>query len=353
MERPAGVVDADLHNEVPDVRALFPYLAAHWREYIEQSGFKGPIDTAYPPRAPTSVRPDLRGDGARPATEVGRLVAEALEPWGTAIGILNCAYPVDSVHNPDAAAALASAVNDWQIAEWLEREPRLRASVVVPPQLPEVAAREIARVGGHPGFVQVLLPARSAAPYGNRRYLPIFEAAVAHDLVVGIVFGGAPGNPPTPVGWPTSYLEEYVGMAHVFQSQLISLICEGVFDRFRTLRVTLIEGGFTWLPSLLWRLDKDWKGLRREVPWVRRLPSEYVPEHVRFTLQPLDGPTDAAAWAQVFDQLGSVELLLFSTDYPHWQFDAPEAALPPGLPEATRRKIMESNARAWYRLGAA
>ena len=80
------------------------------------------------------------------------------------------------------AAALASAVNDWQIAEWLEPEPRLRASIVVPSQQPELAAREIDRVGGHPGFVQVFLPVRSAMPYGNRRYHPIYEAAVRHDL---------------------------------------------------------------------------------------------------------------------------------------------------------------------------
>ena len=215
-----------------------------------------------------------------------------LGPEQVAYGILNCAYAVDSLHNPDAAAALASAVNDWLAAEWLAHEPRLRASLVVPSQYPELAAREIERLGGHPGFVQVFLPVRSAAPYGNRCFHPLFAAAARHDLAVGIHFGGAPGNPPTPSGWPSFYIEEYAGMASVFQSQLLSLISEGLFDQFPTLRVALIESGFTWLPSLMWRFDKEWKGLRREVPWVRRLPSDYIREHVRLTLQPFDAPPD-------------------------------------------------------------
>src|SRR5262249_4518623 len=149
-----------------------------------------------------------------------------------------------------------------------------------------------------------ILPVRSAAPYGNRRYHPIYEAAVRHNLVIGLHFGGAPGNPPTPTGWPSYYIEEYAGMAQVFQSQLISLIVEGVFDQFPTLRVALIESGVTWLPSLMWRLDKEWKGLRREVPWVRRLPSDYIRDHVRLTIQPFDAPPGPRYVEQCIAQLG-------------------------------------------------
>ena len=87
--------------------------------------------------------------------------------------MLCCTYAVDSLHNPDAAIAFASAVNDWQVSEWLDKEPRLRGSIVVPSQQPTDAAREIERAARDRRFVQVLLPARSEAPYGDRRYLPI------------------------------------------------------------------------------------------------------------------------------------------------------------------------------------
>ena len=103
--------------------------------------------------------------------------------------------------------------------------------MVVPSAVPALAAAEIDRVGGDPRFVQVLLPVRSLMPYGNRNHLPTFEAAVRNDLAVALHFGGASGNPPTSTGWPTRYIEEYVDMASVFQSQLMNLIAEGVFDR--------------------------------------------------------------------------------------------------------------------------
>ncbi len=64
-----------------------------------------------------------------------------LDPLGIETAILNCLYAIDSLHNPEAAVAFASAVNDWQIAEWLDKELRLRGSIVVPAQLPELAAR--------------------------------------------------------------------------------------------------------------------------------------------------------------------------------------------------------------------
>ncbi len=107
------------------------------------------------------------------------------------------------------------------------------------------------------------------------------------------------------------------------------------------------ESGWTWLPSFLWRTNKIWRGLRAEVPWVKQPPATIVRDHVRFTLQPTDAPPDPAMLARTMEQVGSDEILLFSTDYPHWQFDGADV-IPDGLPAATIAKLMSENALKTY-----
>ena len=342
-----AVIDCDLHNAVPDRDTLLQYLPGHWQQYYRESGFVEPDADDYPVRAATSCVPELL-NGSSGIADLSALRRGALDPWATEVGILTCGYRVQSVQNEDLAEAVAVAANLWQVDRWLERDDRLRASLVVPSQNPQMAAKVIDQFGDHPGFVQVLLPVRSDAPYGTRRYDPIYAAAERHGLSIGIHFGGAPGFAPTPAGWPTTYIEEFSVMTVVFQAQLMSLVFGGAFARFPELRVVLIESGFTWLPAWMWRADQYWRSLRRETPWVTRPPSDYVREHVRLTLQPIHGPADDAHLLEVIEQLESEDLLMFSTDYPHWHFDTPEDALPRGLPTGLRTKILSENARSFY-----
>ncbi len=349
-DRSGALIDCDVHNTVPRVEALFPYLPPYWVDHVTQSVFKGASANYYPPNAPVTARPGSVPPDGPAGSSLALLREQVLDPLGVEVAILNCLYAIDSLHNPEAAVAFARAVNDWQIAEWLDREPRLRASIVVPVQLPELAAREIERVGDHPGFVQVLLPVRSEHPYGSRLFRPMWEAIARHGLVAGIHFGGAPGNPPFPSGWPSYYFEEYAGMAQVFQSQLASIVSEGVFDLFPTVRVALLESGFTWLPAFMWRFDKEWRNLRRLVPWVKQAPSEYMRRHMRLAIQPLDAPPSGHQMHQVIGQMGSEEMLLFASDYPHAHTADPEQVLLADLPAGLARKIRSENARGLYRL---
>lgn len=139
-------------------------------------------------------------------------------------------------------------------------------------------------------------------------------------------------------------------MAQVFQSQLASVISEGVLDLFPTVRIALLESGFTWLPAFMWRFDKEWRNLRRLVPWVKRAPSEYIREHVRLTIQPLDAPPAWRDMERTIAQIDGDQMFLFATDYPHMHSTNPLETLLPQLPDALARKIRYENARDLYGL---
>ena len=160
------MIDCDVHAAIDSIEQLFPWLDPHWREVAQTTQFRGPTDTAYPPGAATSLRPDLAAEPAA-RQEARRRARLALDPWDIETAILVCQYGTEACNNPDAAAALSTAANRWQVEEWLDREPRLRGSIVVPARPTGAAVEEIERVGGHPGFVQVLLPVRSLTPYGS------------------------------------------------------------------------------------------------------------------------------------------------------------------------------------------
>jgi predicted TIM-barrel fold metal-dependent hydrolase len=135
------------------------------------------------------------------------------------------------------------------------------------------------------------------------------------------------------------------------QASLISLVMEGVFERFPTLRVVSAENGFAWVPALCWRLDSIDALLHDEVPHLQRRPSEYIRDHVWFCTQPIEEPPRTLDLLWLIDQVGA-ERLLFATDYAHWDWDAPDAALPARLPALARRRIFYENARELYRLPA-
>ena len=342
-----GPIDCDVHPTVPSLGALFPYLDEVWRDNAVRRGFEPLVPISYPTRNPLSVRADWRDADGLGASDPVRLGREALDPFGTRLAILNCLYGAPVLFSDDLASAFSRAVNDWLAADWLTVDPRLRASIVVPQLNAERAVDEIERRAGDPRFVGVLLLVSGEVPLGRRQNWPIFAAAERHGLPIGIHAGSTYRHPVTPVGWPSTYIEDYVSQASAFASTLTSLVAEGVFAKFPDLTVVLMESGVSWLPAHLWRLTKFWKGLRSEVPWVSDPPISIVRERVRLTMQPMDAPDQPALLARLIEHIGSDEMLLFATDYPHWQFDGADA-LPPGLEAGLARKMMVDNPLRTY-----
>jgi predicted TIM-barrel fold metal-dependent hydrolase len=98
-------------------------------------------------------------------------------------------------------------------------------------------------------------------------------------------------------------------------------------------------------------LDSTWQKLRGEVPHVKRKPSEYMREHVWFTTQPLEEPErpqDTESVYEMFEEAGFADRLMFSSDYPHWDFDSPYKSVPTSFPIERRRRMLGRNASSLF-----
>ena len=246
--------------------------------------------------------------------------------------------------NPDIAAALASAINDWTLERWVRPYDCFKASILIAPQDAGQAVAEIDRLGDDDGFVQVLMGSASDRPFGHRSYHPIYEACVRHDLPLALHLGGedaGSSQPSTAAGHPTTYFEWYGSLPQSSMAHLLSMVCEGVFDRFPTLKVVLYESGIFWLPHLMWRFDKNWKAQRSETPWVTEPPSHYLSRNVFLTTYALEAAPPADL-RRGLEMVHAETQLLFSGNYPHWELGDPFEMIDP-IPAEMRRRILVDN----------
>ena len=282
------------------------------------------------------ARPDWRHSFGIARRRPRLIRRQALDPFGVRYAICNPLHGAVALFNDDMAAALCSAVNDWMAKELLDREPRLRASILVPAHEPGAGrARDRARRRDR-RFVQVLLLAMGEMPLGRRALLADLRrrrearAGDRHPRRQHLPRTRRPTS-----GWPSLPAWRTTSRnRRRSRSQLLSLVAEGVFQKFPTLKAGADRVGLHLAADACCGAPaKTWRGVRAEVPWIDRSPAEIVREHVRFTLQPVDAPTrrSGSRWRARWSTSAPTGMLLFSTDYPHWQFDG-EDVLPDGLP---------------------
>jgi predicted TIM-barrel fold metal-dependent hydrolase len=251
-----------------------------------------------------------------------------------------------AAYDPYLAAALCEATNRWLAADWLDAEPRLRAAALVPFLHPEAAAKEIARLAPDRRFVSVLTPLMGERPLGRREFWPIYRAMCDHGFALAVHAGSTYRHAPTQSGFLSYRVEEASLAPLAFASQVASLVAEGAFAEFPDLRVVLIDSGITWLPSLMWRMTKDWKGVRMEVPWVKEAPADIIARHVRLTTQAADMPADPAMVDRVLGQFDAATMLIHGSDFPRPHAQGP--ALPGWLPPHLHSAVAGDTARATF-----
>jgi predicted TIM-barrel fold metal-dependent hydrolase len=353
------LIDSDVHHQWASDAEILAYLPRRWQDILvapSRSSFPmGPPSIWVPHTNGTNLRIDAFGpNGGPPASDYETMRDQYLDPLNVHKAVLSFNIGLNGgLANMYLAKELVSAINDWNRDTWLARDDdRLTSVILVPSQDPLDAAREIRRVAGHPKIVEVLLVHNGLGkPFGHPVYHPIYEAAAEVGLPIGIHTGGeiwGGGAHPSAGGTPNSRLEYHTLFPQAMMHHATSLISHGVFEKFPSLRVLLIEAGVSWLPWLLWRMDAMFDGLRQESDWVRRLPSEYFRDHIRLTTQPLEMSPRPRQMVELLETLdGAQDMLCYASDYPHWDADDP-LIVANRLPKAWRPKLFYNNAAKFY-----
>lgn len=325
------IFDWDRHAAVSDYTELFPYMEASWAKHFERTEFLGSIvESSNHIRisdqwglAPVSAETGTEADASLLLPHQGL----AINAWADQVG----------------AAVFASAVNRYAREHWATG--RQSPVIVVSPHNSVWSAEEIRRRAGEGGFGAIALPFGPVL-FGSTHYNPVYEAASEVGLPIVAHYSGVEGRysgaAPLSGGVHYSAFSRKILMPQVAESNISSLAFEGAFERFPRLRFLFSGVGFTWLPNLLWRLDREWRTFRHDVPWVKQPPSSYVLERVWATTWPIREATLAGDWQRLFGDGSFRSRVVFGS---HDPFDGDSAAyLREQLGEADGNEVLGNGA---------
>lgn len=266
----------------------------------------------------------------QPSSETIRDVDDIVDPLCGELNIddviVNTLIKVDFVPETERAVQEMKASNEVLEECFLDLHDSVHGLFQLTTRDPDAAASEISRLSDNDNFVgAMVINGATEKPLGHDRYNPIYAAAERHG--VPIVFhssGKLPGHPDH--HFELTKLEKWMPihtlvhpLSHIYT--ITSLITNGVPEKFPDLDFVFLEGGLSWIPGLMFRLNREYDQNRWDAPLLNHPPEHYVREFY-FGTQPFDEPMNDEHIRSILEIIGP-DSLLFTTDHPHYDFDHP------------------------------
>jgi predicted TIM-barrel fold metal-dependent hydrolase len=196
---------------------------------------------------------------------------------------------------------------------------------------------------GKPGVVGFMVTAARYKPVHDNAYMKLYAMIEESGLPLG--FHAAYNWNDQSVAMMNRFISVHaLGFVWHNMVHLTNWIVNGLPERFPKLKLIWIESGLAWLPFLMQRLDHEYVLRSSECPALKRLPSEYM-QDMFYTSQPMERPRDLSILETTFRMIKAETQLLWSSDYPHWDFDLPSVIYDlPFLSEQAKRNILGGNA---------
>ena len=249
---------------------------------------------------------------------------------------------------PEMEVLLGRAYNRWLEERLLPGDERIKSFMYLPFNDPEAALRTVEDFSEVKGSVGFTITSARYKPVHHNQYMKLYAALEERGMPLCFHAG---------YYWQDSsmsLLNRFIGM-HALAFVLCNLVhmtnwvLNGLPERFPKLKTIWIESGLAWIPFLMQRLDHEYMMRTSEAPLLKKPPSEYMRE-MYYTSQPME--TDhPKAMELTFEMIHAETQLLYSSDWPHWDFDPPSTIFDlPFLSEQGKRNILGENARQLLKL---
>jgi predicted TIM-barrel fold metal-dependent hydrolase len=242
----------------------------------------------------------------------------------------------------EVEVALARAYNRWLVERVLSHEPRLRSMLYLPFNDADACYRMVKEFGAAAGVAGFMVTAARHRPVQHNSYMKTY--ALLEEMGLPLAFHAGYNWNDQSMAMMNKFISVHaLGFVFYNMVHLTNWIMNGLPERFPKLKLAWIESGLAWLPFMMQRLDNEYMMRTSEAPALKRRPSDYMRE-MFFASQPME-ITDMAALEQTFRMIGAETQLVYSSDYPHWDFDLPSTIYDlPFLSEQAKRDILGGNA---------
>jgi len=308
------LIDTDVHNDLPSVQELKPFLPAEWHPWLDNGG-PGMAGRYYANMGSGRMDDAVREEDGLAAGDPDWVVQQLMTKYRIDLGVLTGSIiGVAIQHDWRFQTALVSAYNDWTLESWVGEYPdRFMACGLVPLWDPQLMAEEVARLAAR-GCHAVTFseePSKLGLPsLYSEHWDPFWAACEANEVVVCFHLGSSSSMPVTAPGAPYEATSALAPTSLLYTAT--DLVWAYFLRKYPNLKVALTEGGIGWIPYFLERTD--WVYLRHH-HWTGTDFGDRLPSDV-FRDQVITCFIEDSAGLALRDRIG-VDMICWEMDYPH------------------------------------
>ena len=275
--------------------------------------------------------------------------------WMDAMGVdYTCLFPTPMLFlgthpQVEIEVAMSRAYNRWLCERILAHEKRIVSMLYLPFNDPDATYKMVKDFGDKKGVVGFMVTAPRYKPVHDNAYMKTYR--LLEEMGKPISFHAAYNWHDQSLSLTNRFIAVHaLGFMWFNMVHMTNWVVNGLPERFPKLKVMWIESGLTWAYALMQRLDHSYKMRTSDCPSLKRKPSEYMRE-MFYSSQPMELPDDPSILEATFKMIKADTQLVWSSDYPHWDFDLPGVIYDqPFLTEKVKRDILGGNAARFFGL---